>query len=666
MSYEIALVGNPNSGKSTLFNALTNSCEYIGNWPGITVEKKIGKIRDSDNSLIDLPGIYSLGVLNRDDCYSEEELVARRYLLEDPPDMILNIIDGTCIERSLYLTLQLMELGIPMIVVINMVDEVEEMGGHIDSAALGSRLGVVCIPISARYGTNLDILLVELDSHRNLSSNTLEYDPIMQNAIDSLYWLIAEFVPKDHPINLYMSLMLSGETHILNELDLPQEVKEESLQIIADFNSNSQNLDGRAFVIISRYKLIDKLTKDIIKKQLPPIFQLDKLLTHRYLAIPIFIFVMLGIFALTFGYVPTLISSYLERFFTIALPNYSHDILMNLGATNWFARLITQGVISNVGLVVAFTPQMVMLFTLMSILEDSGYMARIAFITDRLLKEIGLSGKAIVPMLMGFGCTTPAVMATRTLEGEQNRRIAILITPFMSCSAKIPIYLLFIEIFFKSHRTLVLFSLYILGIFISIIYGALLHKFVIKGDSPPLMLELVPYRMPKMRDVIRHTWHKLEGFIMKAGTIILAMGVLMWLMQNLTPAFEQVNNGAGSILGQIGMALSPLLTPIGLGDWRISGALLSGLAAKEAIVGGLTASFGGGLTMALGSALSPVSAYSFMVFTLLYPPCISAIVVMARELKRKRWLVFSIGIHLAIAYMAALIIYQLGSIFFLG
>ena len=290
---------------------------------------------------------------------------------------------------------------------------------------------------------------------------------------------------------------------------------------------------------------------------MPPIFLLDKLLTHRYLAIPIFIFVMLGIFALTFGRVPTILSSYLERLFTITLPNYSQEVLINLGATDWFARLISEGIISNVGLVVAFTPQMMILFILMSILEDSGYMARIAFITDRLLKGIGLSGKAIVPMLMGFGCTTPAVMATRTLESKQNRRIAILITPFMSCSAKIPIYLLFIEIFFKSHRTLVLFSLYLLGILVSIIYGILLHKFFIKGDSAPLILELVPYRMPKMKDMIRHTWHKLEGFIMKAGTIILAMGVAMWLMQNLTPTLGLAHNGKNSILAQIGMAISP-------------------------------------------------------------------------------------------------------------
>ena len=663
MSCKIALVGNPNSGKSTLFNALTNSCEYIGNWPGITVEKKIGRVRDSDNLLIDLPGIYSLGILNREYCYSEEELVSRRYLLEDPPDIILNIVDGTCIERSLYLTLQLMELGIPMIVVVNMVDEVEAMGGQINCSALGSRLGILCIPISARYGTNLDSLLEELNSQKNLASSTIKYDPIMQNAVDDLYWLIADFVPEDSPINFYISLILSGETYILNELDLPREVVIEANRIIDDFNSNADNLDGRAFVIIARYTLIDRIIKGIIKKQLPPIFLLDKLLTHRYLAIPIFIFVMLGIFALTFGRVPTLLSSYLERFFTIILPNCSQDILINLGASNWFARLITEGIIFNVGLVVAFIPQMTILFILMSILEDSGYMARIAFITDRFLKGIGLSGKAIVPMLMGFGCTTPAVMATRTLEGEQNRRIAILITPFMSCSAKIPIYLLFIEIFFKSHRTLILFSLYLLGIIVSIIYGILLHKFIIRGDSPPLILELVPYRMPKMKDVIRHTWHKLEGFIMKAGTIILAMGAVMWLMQNLTPTFKQAHNGSSSILAQIGMTISPLLSPIGLGDWRISGALLSGLAAKEAIIGGLTASFGSALTITLGEVLSPISAYSFMVFTLLYPPCISAIVVMARELKRRRWLLFSIGVHIVVAYVVALIVYQLGTVF---
>ena len=662
MSCKIALVGNPNSGKSTLFNALTNGCEYIGNWPGITVEKKIGKVRDSDNVLIDLPGIYSLGILNREDCYSEEELVSRRYLLEDSPDIILNIIDGTCIERSLYLTLQLMELDIPMIVVVNMVDEVEAMGGQINCSALGSRLGILCLPISARYGTNLDLLLKELNSQKNTVLGTLKYDPIMQNAIDALYWLIGDFVPEDSPINFYISLMLSGENYILNELDLPREVKKEAARIIDDFNSNADNLDGRAYVIIARYKLIDKLIKGIIKKQLPPIFLLDKLLTHRYLAIPIFIFVMLGIFALTFGRVPTILSSYLERLFTITLPNYSQEVLINLGATDWFARLISEGIISNVGLVVAFTPQMMILFILMSILEDSGYMARIAFITDRLLKGIGLSGKAIVPMLMGFGCTTPAVMATRTLESKQNRRIAILITPFMSCSAKIPIYLLFIEIFFKSHRTLVLFSLYLLGILVSIIYGILLHKFFIKGDSAPLILELVPYRMPKMKDMIRHTWHKLEGFIMKAGTIILAMGVAMWLMQNLTPTLGLAHNGKNSILAQIGMAISPLLSPIGLGDWRISSALLSGLAAKEAIIGGLTASFGSSLTTTLAEVLNPVSAYSFMVFTLLYPPCFSAIVVMARELKRRRWLFFSIGVHIVVAYIAALIVYKVGII----
>lgn len=662
MSRKIALVGNPNSGKSTLFNALTNGSEYVGNWPGITVEKKIGRIRNSNNILIDLPGIYSLGSLNRDDCYSQEELVARRFLLEDPPDIILNIIDGTCIERSLYLTLQLMELGLPIIIVVNMVDEIEAMGGHIDCITLSSRLGVLCLPISARYGANIDSLLQELSSRDYSPASVLKYEPILQDSIDAISRLIAGLIKHDLPINFYISLILSGETYIINELDLPHDIAKEVMQVIEKFSSNTGELDGRAFIIIARYKLIDKIIKGIVKKQLPSIFLLDKLLTHRYLAIPIFIFVMLAIFALTFGYYPSLLSSYLEKLFSITIPNYAQDTLIDLGATNWFARLVTEGVISNVGLVVAFTPQIAILFALMSALEDSGYMARIAFITDKLLNKIGLSGKAVVPMLMGFGCTTPAVMATRTLEGGQSRRIAILITPFMSCSAKIPIYILIIEIFFNSHRTLVLFSLYLLGILISIIYGALLNRFFMTGNSSALILELVPYRVPKMKDIVRHTWHKLEGFIMKAGTIILAMGVIMWLMQNLTPAFRQAHDGSNSILGQMGKAISPLLSPIGLGDWRISGALLSGLAAKEAIIGGLTATFGGAMTVTLAAYLSPASAYSFLVFTLLYPPCISAIVVMGKELRQKRWLFFSIGIHMLFAYAAAFIAYQLGTV----
>lgn len=669
MAHKMALAGNPNCGKTTLFNVLTGSNQYVGNWPGVTVQKKVGKTKIGHSELVDLPGIYSLSP------YTMEEIVTRDYIINENPEVIINIIDGTNLERNLYLTVQLLELNRPMVIAVNMMDDVEQKGWNLDCEKLSVELGVPVVPITARRGANVETVLKKAEklAHgKAYWAPKVTYDTTTQNALNDILFILAEnSYEKPLPLEFFAGKLLEGDNQCHELLHLSKDQLARIEKIIVAYEATSEYGDRESMLADARYRYIEQIAKKSLDKgkdanKLTVSDKIDKIVTNRFLAIPIFLVMMLLMFMFTFGPVGKVLSDGVEYAFGNWLVPVVQNLLDMASAPDWAYGLILDAAIGGVSGILVFLPQIAILFLCLSLLEDSGYMARAAFIMDRLLRKLGLSGKSFIPMLMGFGCTTPAVMAARTLENEKDRKLTMMLTPFMSCGARLPIYALFAEVFFEKNQGLVVFSMYILGIVVAIITGVILKHTLFRGNVAPFVMELPQYRLPLFKSIAQHVWEKCKGFIVKASTVIFAMSIIVWIFQNFSMSFQMVTDSSQSILGKFGSLIAPLFTPLGFGTWQATVALLTGLIAKESVVSTMTILYAGGQQAMLGAAIvgvfNPISAYAFMAFTLLYMPCISAFVTIRKEMGSMKWALGTAVLQTSIAYFVSLLIYQIGSL----
>ena len=664
----VAIIGNPNSGKTTLFNRLTGSNQHVGNWPGVTVDRKTGHICHDGVGIdiVDLPGIYSLSP------YTQEEIIAREFALSDELDGILNIVDAANIERNLYLTLQLIAMGLPMVVALGFMDDVRAQGIVIDCKALSERLGVPVVPISAKKGENMHDLLDELAHGMRAPAKQPAYLHGVGAAIRRAAEQLQPLPLRRCSLPFYAAKLLEGDSAMWEQMDriqMPQAMRDEINSIAAGMQSHANLTDKEMVLADALYDYIEEIVRASYRR--PKVRQetlterIDKIVLHRVWALPIFAFFMFLMFWCTFGPLGTLLGDGMEYLIQSVISPAIRSGLTAVGTAEWLIGLICDGAIGGVGGVLSFLPQIVILFFFLSVLEDTGYLARVAFIMDTLLRRIGLSGKSFVPMLMGFGCTTPAVMAARTMENDADRRMTIMLTPFMSCGAKLPVYALVAGAIFGRHQGLVVISLYVLGILMGILAGFILKKTIFKEVSSGFVLELPTYRMPSFKGTVLNMWQKAKDFITRAGTLIFLMSVVIWLLQNFTPSLAVAQNAGESILGVIGTFIAPVFAPLGFGQWQESVALLTGLVAKEAVVSTMNVLYGAGgdsavLTGLLGSVFTPLSAYSFLVFTLLYMPCMSAFATIKREMGGWRWAFGAAAFQTALAYLAALVIYQVG------
>lgn len=680
MAYRYALAGNPNCGKTTLFNAVTGSNQYVGNWPGVTVEKKEGKINigDSDATIVDLPGIYSLSP------YSMEEIVTRNYLIDEKPDLIINIVDATNLERNLYLSLQIAELGCPMVIALNMVDMLEKRKETIDFSLLSALLGIKVVPISASKGTGIQKLLKtaehevihardkgsHIDKH---NSSPLDiYTGNVKTAVKQIESIIAKTcLEKQQPLRWSAVKLIEGDAPTLEALDLSDTQLNCLESIVLELETNK--IDREMVIADQKYKFICDVREKAVKRTLEDGHmtlsdKIDSVVTNKYLAIPLFFGLMALIFYITFGAVGSSLTDIVDNLVNVQFAGFVRDSMISLGAADWAVGLICDGIIAGLGAVLSFFPQIFLLFFFLSILEDSGYMARAAFIMDKALHSIGLSGKSFVPMLMGFGCTVPAVMASRTLENEKDRRLTIMLTPFMSCSAKMSVYSLFIMAFFSKSRGLAVLSIYILGLIIAIICAFIIQKTVLKGGHAPFVMELPPYRLPTAKTLGLHLWEKVKDFFSKAATVLLGASVIIWFCQYFSFSLTHVENSSESILGVIGSFIAPIFAPLGFGNWQSAVAILSGLIARESVVSTLGILYGtggdalGALSEVLQGVFTPLSAYSFMVFILLFIPCIAAVNAVRREMNSAKWTALTFTFQACVAWIVTFIIYQGGSL----
>lgn len=666
MAHKMALAGNPNSGKTTLFNVLTGSNQYVGNWPGVTVQKKVGKTKIGHSEIVDLPGIYSLSP------YSMEEIVTRDYIIDEKPEVIINIIDGSNLERNLYLTLQLIELNRPMVIAVNMMDDVIQKGWKLDCERLEVELGLPVIPITARRGENVEQVLKKAEklAHKKVFySPNVTYDRVTQNALSDILIVLSEHKnAADLPLTFFAAKLLEGDDDAVKKLNLSQAELARIEEIVVAYEATATLGDRETMLADARYKFIEKVSKKCLVKgedahKLTLSDKIDHVVTNRILAIPIFLLMMLAMFMFTFGPVGTFLSGLVELFFGSLVVPLVEKLLLLGSAPQWAYGLIIDAAIGGVTGILVFLPQITLLFLCLSLLEDSGYMARAAFIMDRLLRRLGLSGKSFIPMLMGFGCTTPAIMAARTLENEKDRKLTMMLTPFMSCGARLPIYALFAGVFFAEHQGLVVFSMYILGIVVAIITGVVLKHTLFRGAVAPFVMELPQYRLPLLKSISLHVWEKCRGFIVKAGTVIFAMSVIIWVLQNFSLSFEMVSDPSVSILGQFGALIAPIFIPLGFGTWEASVSLLTGLIAKESVVSTMSILYGSLDSQTMMAAFTPLSAYAFMAFTLLYMPCISAFVTIKKEMNSTKWAFGTALLQTGVAYFVAMLIYNIGRIF---
>ena len=662
-----ALVGNQNCGKTTLFNALTGSNQHVGNFPGVTVEQKSGEIKGRKNcSVVDLPGIYSLRP------YTQEEIVSRDFIIKQKPDCIINIIDATNIERNLYLTLQLLELRVPTVIALNMMDEVYANGGTVDVQQLSRRLGVPVVPISAARGDGVSELAdraVETARSRLLPAvkDFCSDDSPVHRCIHAVIHLIQDHADRlGVPSRFCTTKLIEGDPELADSLGLDENERELLEHCIVQMETES-GLDRNAALADMRYSFIEGVVaKTVVKchesREHARSVRMDRVLTGKYTAVPVFLGIMLVIFYLTFNVIGSALSDWLSLGID-ALTGLADRALTVYGINPVVHSLVIDGIFAGVGSVLSFLPIIVTLFFFLSILEDTGYMARVAFVMDRPLRKLGLSGRSFVPMLIGFGCSVPAIMATRTVSSDRDRKMTILLTPYMSCSAKIPIYAVFAAAFFPHSRGLAMIVLYATGMILGIIVALILKSTVFRGQPVPFVMELPNYRMPSARSVGLLLWEKAKDFLERAFTVIFMATVLIWFLQTFDPRLNVVTDSAGSLLAIFGRAIAPVFRPLGFADWRMVTALISGFSAKEAVVSTLAVLLGTSmaeLSNALGSVFTPLSASSFLVFTLLYTPCVAAVATIRRELGS---VVKTIGIVLmqcSVAWVAAFIVYQLG------
>ncbi len=659
-----ALVGNQNCGKTTLFNKLTGSNQHVGNFPGVTVDRKSGAIKGHANTLItDLPGIYSMSP------YTSEELISRNFVLNEKPHAIINIVDATNIERNLYLTMQLLELNIPLVIALNMMDEMTANGGSIDVNKMEHILGVPVVPISAKKGQGIEELVSHALHVAKFQERPLRQDfcgkedngGAVHRALHGTIHLIEDHAENAKvPVRFAATKLLEDDKRILHKLDLDVNEKEMLEHIILQMEKE-RNLDRSAAIADMRFSFIYRLCDFCVKKpheskERARSQRIDKILTGKWTAIPCFIAIMAGVFYLTFNVIGAWLQGLLEQSIEV-LTTACDSTLASIGVNKVLHSLIIEGIFAGVGSVLSFLPIIVTLFFFLSMLEDSGYIARVAFFMDKLLRKIGLSGRSIVPLLIGFGCSVPAIMSTRTLPSERDRKMTILLTPFMSCTAKLPIYAFFVSAFFPKHGGLLMTGLYFLGIIVGIIIALLYKRTIFKGEAVPFVMELPNYRMPGLRNTAQLLWEKAKDFLQRAFTIIFIATIVVWFLQSFNWKLQVVNDAERSMLASIARLISPIMKPIGLGNWQISVALVSGFIAKESVVSTLEILFTGGVE----AMLSPLSAASLLVFSLLYTPCIAAIASVKRELGSK-WAATLVIWQCTIAWLCSLAVYLIGQV----
>jgi len=659
-----ALVGNQNSGKTTLFNQLTGSNQHVGNFPGVTVDRKDGVIRNHPNTVVtDLPGIYSMSP------YSAEEIVSRNFVLDTKPTAIINIVDATNIERNLYLTMQLLEMDVPMVVALNMMDEIRDNGGYIDVNTLEYLLGVPVVPISAAKNQGIDELVkhvihVAANQERPRRQDFCgegDHRGAVHRCLHAIIHLIQDHAENAGiPLRFAASKLVENDALVREALKLDQNEKEMLEHIVSQMETE-RGLDRNAAIADMRFSFIQRICAETVSKpreskEHKRSQRIDRILTGKYTALPAFLLIMVAIFYLTFN----VIGAWLQGILEIAVEWLTGAVASALAAAHvneLLQSLIIDGIFAGVGSVVSFLPIIVTLFFFLSMLEDSGYIARVAFVMDKLLRKIGLSGRSIVPLLIGFGCTVPAVMATRTLPSERDRKMTILLTPFMSCTAKLPIYAFFVSAFFPGRGGWIMSGLYVLGILVGILAAFLYKGLLFRGEAVPFVMELPNYRFPGMKNVSRLLWEKAKDFLQRAFSVILLATVAIWFLQSFDLQMNLVASSEDSILAMVAGVLAPLLVPIGLGDWKICVALISGFMAKESVVSTLEILFGGNVA----AAISPLAAASLLVFSLLYTPCVAAVASIRQELGGK-WAIGVVLWQCLLAWIASLVVWLLGSL----
>ncbi|TCS95760.1 ferrous iron transport protein B [Hazenella coriacea] len=663
-----ALFGNPNTGKTSLFNMLTQSYQYVGNWTGVTVEKKVGELKNKQGHLVDLPGIYSLNPLSKD------EGVATQYLLEGEFDSILNIVDASQLERNLNLSIQLLEYGKPMLIGLNMIDVANARGMEIDSTQLSNLLGVPIIPITARKGVGCDKLLEECSQLQPTTSFQIDYGPELEKGIEQLTsllsaaqesipsrWLAIQFYERNQLVlyHLSQSIPLEKLQHLYDEVEASIHISEKKMSL-------------PEYIRQIRTRWIQDTIKNVLTfkqdlhQQTTWTTRIDSLVLNKFLGVPIFLLTMFLIFQFTFDWLGSPLSDQLDAWMSGPLKDGLAQVLQAAEASPFIQAVVLEGIVAGVGGVLVFVPQIFILFLFISWIEDSGYMARVALVMDRMMEAIGLNGKAFIPMIIGFGCNVPGIMAARTIEQPKERLLTILLSPLMSCSARLSVYSLFVAAFFTEYQALIVLSLYVMGIILAFILAKVFSMTFLKSEAPsPFVIELPPYRIPQWRSLFRSTWEKGKGFIRKAGTFIFGGSVVIWLLGYMGPAGIDVEMNE-SFLAMIGGAIAPLFDPIGFGNWQAGAALLTGFLAKEVVVSSMNIIYVTPGDIALQGVLSqfftPLQAYSFMAFILLYVPCLATVAVIRKETGSTKWTWFSVIYSLIVAYIVTFVIYQGGQL----
>lgn len=665
-----ALAGNQNCGKTTLFNQLTGSNQHVGNFPGVTVEQKSGVVKGyKDCTVVDLPGIYSIRP------YTIEEIVTRDFLINEKPDGIINIVDATNIERSLYLTLQLSELKIPMVLALNMMDEVRNNGGTINITELSERLGVPVVPISAAKNDGVEELIETAvnTAKKRIPPGKIDYcSGAVHRCIHAVCHIIEDHADKAGLGRRFCATkLIEADPAIKEKLELNENELEMIEHSVTEMETEI-GMDRNAAIADMRYTFIENVCDHAVvkcreSKEHIRSVKIDSVLTNRYLAIPMFILIMMAVFWLTFGVIGKFLSDLLTSGIA-AVTAAADNALTVYGLNPVIHSLIIDGIFAGVGSVLSFLPTIVTLFFFLSMLEDSGYMARVAFVMDSLLRKIGLSGRSFVPLIIGFGCSVPAIMATRTLSSERDRKMTIFLTPFMSCSAKLPIYSVFAMAFFPNQSALVMVCLYFFGMICGIIYGIILNKTRFKGNPVPFVMELPNYRLPSPKSVVLLMWDKAKDFLTKAFTVIFTASVIIWFLQSFDSRLNVVTDSSQSLLAALGKIIAPIFAPLGFNDWRISTALITGFTAKEAVVSTLSVLSGAGssdlLPAILQGMFTPMTAVSFLVFSLLYTPCVAAVAAVRREMNSSFAALSFVLIQCAAAWVAAFAVYNIGMLIF--